>query len=140
MKLDRIHIYTDGGSRGNPGPAAIGVVIYDKDKRVLVEYTECIGEATNNVAEYKALIKGLELAAAHCRKEIFCFLDSEVVVRQLNGAYRIKARHLLELFYTLKDREKAFDKIVYNHVRRDNKFICRADKLVNEALDNGVSV
>jgi ribonuclease HI len=139
MKLDKIYIYTDGAARGNPGPAAIGIVIYDENKNVLAEYKECIGEATNNTAEYKALIKGLELAAAHCRREVYCFLDSEVVVRQLNRTYRIKARHLLELFYILKDREKAFDKVVYNHARRDNRYISRADKLVNEALDNGIT-
>ena len=136
MKLNKIHIYTDGAARGNPGPAAIGIVIYDENKQVLAEYKECIGEATSNTAEYKALIKGLELAAAHCRSEVHCFLDSELVVRQLSGAYRIKAKHLLELFYILKNREKAFDRVVYNHVRRTNRFIYRVDKLVNEALNN----
>jgi len=135
MKLNKIHVYTDGASRGNPGPSAIGVVIYDENKNVLEEYKECIGDTTNNTAEYKALIKALELSAAHCRREVCCFLDSELVVRQLSGRYRIKAKHLLELFYVLKDREKAFDKVIYNHVRRTNKFICRADKLVNDALD-----
>jgi len=134
----KIYVYTDGGSRGNPGPAAIGVAIFDENRQMLEEYKECIGESTNNRAEYKALIKGLELAAAHCRKEILCFLDSELVVRQLSGRYRIKSEPLRELFYVLKDKEKAFEKVVYNHVRRTDRFIKRADKLVNEALDEGV--
>jgi len=131
----KLYIYTDGGSRGNPGPSAIGIVFYDKDKNKIAEYKECIGEATNNQAEYRALIKGLELATSHCRKEILCFLDSELVIRQLSGRYRIKNEKLRELFYILKDREKAFEKVVYNHVKRGNLYIVIADKLVNDALD-----
>jgi ribonuclease HI len=135
MKSNKIYVYTDGGSRGNPGPAAIGITIYDENKQLLQEYKECIGDATNNVAEYKALIKALELSAAHCRDEIYCFLDSELVVRQLNGRYRIKKNHLLELFYDIKDKEKAFKTVIYNHTKRDNKLICRCDELVNDALE-----
>lgn len=136
MVPKKIYVYTDGGSRGNPGPAAIGVVIFDENRQILQEYNECIGESTNNRAEYKALIKGLELATAHCRKEIVCCLDSELVVRQLTGSYRIKSEPLKKLFYVLKNREEAFEKVVYNHVKRNNPYIQRADKLVNEALDS----
>lgn len=138
-KHQKLYIYTDGGCRGNPGPGAIGVVILDKDRDVIVEYKECIGECTNNRAEYTALIKALELATGHCRKEVVCFLDSEIVVRQLSGAYAIKNKKLLELFYILKDREKSFEKVAYHHVRRTNQYISRADRLVNEALDNNCS-
>jgi ribonuclease HI len=136
MKIDKIYLYTDGGSRGNPGPAAIGISIYDEERNLLQDHKECIGEATNNTAEYKALIKALELATAHCRREINCFLDSELVVRQLNGSYRIKAPHLRDLFYDIKQKEKAFDKVTYNHTNRDNRYIMNSDRLVNEALDD----
>ena len=131
-----MYVYTDGGSRGNPGPGAIGIVFFNENKEKIAEYKECIGDCTNNQAEYKALIKALELATAHCRKTIMCFLDSELVVKQLSGAYKIKNEKLRELFYILKDRERAFDKIVYNHTKRTNQFILYADKLVNDALDS----
>lgn len=134
-KISTLYVYSDGGSRGNPGPGAIGIVFFDQDKNKIDEYNGCIGECTNNQAEYRALIKALELATAHCRKEIMCFLDSELVVKQLSGAYRIKNEKLRELFYVLKDKEKAFDKVVYNHTKRTNQFIQEADKLVNDALD-----
>lgn len=133
-KTEKLYVYTDGGSRGNPGPAAIALVICNK-KKILTEFKEYIGEATNNVAEYRALIKALEIAVDYCRKEIFCFSDSQLLIRQLNGQYKIKAKHLLNLFHELKNREKSFERVVYNHVRRNNKFITRADKLVNLALD-----
>jgi len=135
QKILTLHIYTDGGSRGNPGPSAIGIVFYDENKNKIAEYKECIGEGTNNQAEYKALIRGLELATAYCRKKILCFLDSELVVRHLSGMYRIKNEELRRLFYILKDREKPFEEVVYNHTKRTNQFIQYADKLVNDALD-----
>lgn len=135
QRILTLYVYTDGGCRGNPGPGAIGIVFFDENKNKIAEYKECIGECTNNQAEYKALTKALELATAHCRKEIMCFLDSELVVRQLSGRYRIHNEKLRELFYILKDKEKAFEKVTYNHVRRTNQFIQSADKLVNEALD-----
>ena len=134
-KILTLYAYTDGGSRGNPGPSAIGIAFYNENKEKVAEYKECIGECTNNQAEYKALIKALELATAHCRKTINCFLDSELVVWQLSGMYRIKKEELRALFYILKDRENAFEKVVYNHTKRENQFIQYADKLVNDALD-----
>jgi len=134
-KTSVLHIFTDGGSRKNPGPSAIGIVIFDDNKNKIAEYKECIGECTNNQAEYKAVIKGLELAAAHCRKKIKCYLDSELVVRHLNGSYRLKNEKLLELFYTIKTREKAFEDVSYNQVNRIHPQIKQADKLVNDALN-----
>ena len=133
--ISKLYVYTDGGARKNPGPSAIGIVFFDQDKNFIAEYKQCIGVCTNNQAEYKALIKALELAKAHCRKEILCFLDSELVIKQLNGAYRIKKEELRRLFDILKDIEKAFEKVVYNHVERENQFMKYADKLVNDALD-----
>ena len=134
-KISKLYVYTDGGSRGNPGPSAIGIVFFDENKNRIAEHKECIGICTNNQAEYRAVIKGLELATTHCRKKIMCFLDSELVVRQLNGRYKIKNHELKRLFHILKDKEKAFDEVVYTHVKRTNQFIKCADRLVNEALD-----
>lgn len=134
-KILTLYAYTDGGCRGNPGPGAIGVVFFDENKEKIAEYKECIGDCTNNRAEYLALIKALELATAHCRKKILCFLDSELVVRQLSGAYRIKNEELRRLFYILKDRERAFEEVIYNHTKKTNQFIRYADKLVNDALN-----
>lgn len=134
-KILTLYIYTDGGCRGNPGPGAIGIVFFNECKDKIAEYKECIGDCTNNQAEYRALIKALELATAHCRKKLMCFSDSELLIKQLSGAYRIKNEKLRELFYILKDREKAFEEVVYNHTKRENQFIQHADSLVNEALD-----
>lgn len=134
-KILTLYVYTDGGSRGNPGPGAIGVVFFDENKQQVAEYKERIGECTNNQAEYRALIKALELATAHCRKKILCSLDSELVVKQLSGDYRIKNEELRKLFYLLKEKEGAFEQVVYNHVKRENEYIQYADKLVNAALD-----
>ena len=134
-RISTLYVYSDGGCRGNPGPSAIGMVFFDKNKNKIAEHKECIGDGTNNQAEYKALIKALELATAHCRKKLICFSDSELLIKQLSGAYRIKNEKLRELFYILKDKETAFEEIVYNHTKRTNPSIEYADKLVNEALD-----
>lgn len=136
MKQNKIFLYTDGGCRGNPGPAAIGVVVCDENKNILHKHKECIGKATSNIAEYVALRKGLEIVAGICRNEICCFSDSELLVRQLNGSYRIKADHLRNIYYDIKIREKPFKDITYNHVDRNNKFIQKCDELVNQALDD----
>lgn len=135
MMPQKIYVNSDGGSRKNPGPAAIGVVIWDEDHNKLEEFKECIGDATNNTAEYKAVIKALELAAKHTRNEVHLFTDSELVIKQMNGIFRIKKQHLLELFNEVKDRERTFKKVVYNHVPRNNKFQVHADKLVSDALE-----
>ena len=135
MKYDKIYVYTDGGARGNPGPAAIGIMIYDEKKQLLLAHKERIGNATNNIAEYKALIKALDLVEKFSPNEIRCFLDSELVVMQLNGRYRVKTPHILDLFSELKQREKQFKKIVYHHRMRTDELISRCDQLVNDALD-----
>lgn len=104
MIPQKIYVNCDGGSRSNPGPAAIGIVIWDEDHNKLEECKECIGDATNNVAEYKSLIKALELAAKHTRNRVQIFMDSELVVRQVTGRYRIKASHLFPLFQEVKKK------------------------------------
>ncbi len=135
-KSRRIFINTDGGARNNPGPAAIGIVLRDENKNQLECYKECIGNTTNNVAEYKALIKALQLAAKYTRDEVSIFTDSELVVKQVKGYYRIKSPELFPLFKEVKNNERAFRKVFYNHVPRTNKFQAAADQLVNEALNN----
>lgn len=133
--IEKIFINADGGSRKNPGPAAIGIIIYDENKNFLDSYKEHIGEATNNTAEYKALIKALELAAKHTRGEVQVFMDSELVIKQMNSFYRIKKGHLFELYQQVKNNERTFKKVTYNYVTRNNKYQVKADQLVNEALD-----
>jgi ribonuclease HI len=133
--IGEVRLYTDGGCRGNPGPGAIGVLILDASNQVIEEYKSCIGETTNNRAEYQALIKGLDLCAKHTRGTVHCFLDSELVVKQLHGGYRLKNEDLRALFFKVKEREQLFKEVIYQHVRREHKFIKEADRMVNEAFD-----
>ena len=133
MPKATLHIYTDGGARGNPGPAAIAFIIEGKGA-VLKKHSEFIGKATNNTAEYTAIIKALE-EASHFGKEVICFCDSRLVVNQLSGKYKIKEKHLKEKFLEAKEREKMFEKVTYHHVPRENPKIKIADRMVNEELD-----
>jgi len=130
--MNKLIIYTDGGARNNPGPAGIGVVLYDENKAIVETYKEYIGEATNNQAEYRALIKALQIAEKHSPKEINCFLDSELVVKQLNKEYKVKDPDLQVLYNQILDMTM-FKNISFSHVRREQNKL--ADKLVNEALD-----
>lgn len=127
-------LYTDGGARGNPGPAGIGAVIKDGEK-VIKKIKKYIGEATNNQAEYEALIFGLsELKKMGGKElEVNCFLDSELVVKQLNLEYKVKNKELAPLFVKVWNLAQGFKRCKFFHVYREqNK---EADKLVNEALD-----
>lgn len=133
MKKGRV--FSDGGARGNPGPAAIGILICDPRGRVLREHHETIGEATNNMAEYRAVLRGLELARELGIEEVEYFVDSELVARQLSGDYRIKTPHLKTLFSEVKEREKDFRKVIYTHVPRTHEKIKWVDRLVNRALN-----
>lgn len=126
-------LYTDGGARGNPGPAAIGVVIQDEKKEMVFELGEYVGERTNNEAEYLALLAGLKKAKEMSAQELLVYVDSELVARQLNGLYKVKQAHLQKLFVQIRNIEQKFNRVRYEHVRREkNK---RADALVNEVLD-----
>lgn len=136
--MKKLIIYTDGGARGNPGPAGIGVVVYDEHKKKLAEYGEYIGEATNNQAEYKAVILALSKAKELGGVEIDFFLDSELVVRQLTGEYRVKDKDLASLFVKIWNATQHFKKITYRHVfRADNK---QADLMVNRAIDAALHI
>lgn len=125
-------LHTDGGSRGNPGPAGIGYVLAIAGKEAIT-HGEYIGEATNNTAEYTALIKGLEKACKEGVQEIECILDSELVVKQMQGKYRVKDANLQQLHKIVKQLAGKFKKVTYTAVRREKNKL--ADKLVNEALD-----
>ena len=129
-----IYTNSDGGSRGNPGPAAIGVIVR-KDEEILTKYSERIYDCTNNVAEYKALIKALELVSKFTTDEVVCILDSELLVKQLLGEYRVKSRDLLPLFLKVQKLQENFNKIRYVHVNRWNKFQKVVDGLLNDELD-----
>jgi len=130
-----IHIYTDGASRKNPGPAAIGIVFLTVKGKFIAEHKECIGICTNNQAEYRAVIRALELGTKYCRRKVSIFSDSELIVNQLSGTYAIKDEKMRELCILVKDRERLYEKVIYNHVSRTSKHIKRADKLCNDALD-----
>lgn len=129
--MSKLIIYTDGGARGNPGPAGIGVVI--KKGAETHGFKKYIGETTNNQAEYRAVILALEKAKDLGGEELEFYLDSELVVKQLNREYRVKDADLAPLFVEVHNRSLQFKKISWHHVRRE--FNKEADKLVNEALD-----
>lgn len=133
MKSNRFLIYVDGGSRGNPGPAGIGVVILDANKKKIKEIWKYIGEATNNIAEYTALIHGLEEAANLRADEITVHMDSELVARQLSGEYKVKNADIKPLFEKALGILKNFRSFEIKRIDREkNK---EADKLVNKALN-----
>jgi ribonuclease HI len=131
-----IYTNSDGGARGNPGPGAIGVIVR-RDGEILTKYSAKVGKfVTNNVAEYEGLIKALELASKYTSEEVTCILDSELVVKQLLGKYKVRNPKLLELFLRVQKLQENFKKIKYLHVSRWNKFQMIADELLNEELDN----
>ena len=128
----KLTIYTDGGARGNPGPAGTGIVIKENGKTVK-EYGEYIGETTNNQAEYKALISALKSAQELGAEEVEIFMDSELIVKQVMGEYKVKHPDLAPLFLKLHNLRMGFKKFSITHVRREkNK---EADALVNQAID-----
>jgi ribonuclease HI len=131
--MSRITVNVDGGARGNPGPAAIGVVVRDGSGAVLEEVGEKIGKATNNVAEYKALLRGIELGAANGANDLELVGDSELVVRQVEGRYKVKNAGIKPLHAEVKRALRDFDSWSIRHVRRAEN--PDADRLVNEALD-----
>lgn len=129
-----IYTNSDGGCRGNPGPGAIGVIVRN-EKSILTKYSSFIGRrVTNNIAEYEALIKALELALKFTKDEITCILDSELIVKQLLGEYRVKNPRLLELFLKVQKLQENFKVINYKHVSRWDKYQQIADEILNKEL------
>ena len=133
--MNKLIIYTDGGARGNPGPAGIGAAIYDEKKTLVAEISEYLGVATNNQAEYQALIVALKKAATLGASELECYLDSELVVKQLNREYKVKNKDLAPLFLIIYNLSLNFKRISYTHIPRERNSV--ADRLANEAMDRG---
>jgi ribonuclease HI len=102
---------------------------------VLYEHAECIGHTTNNQAEYRALIKGLDLCARYTRGRVSCYSDSQIVIKQVTGVYRLKNEALRPLFDEVKRKAQQFRAVVFQHVRRENPLIAKADHILNEAFD-----
>ncbi len=126
-------LYCDGASRGNPGQAGAGAVLMDAGGDIKGQYGEYLGQATNNVAEYQALILGLKMARNLGVQKIQVFADSELLVRQIKGQYRVKAPHLLPLYETAQRTRKEFETFDIAHVPREMNSL--ADRLANRAID-----
>jgi ribonuclease HI len=129
----RFRAWTDGASRGNPGPAALGVSIEDEAGTEVATASETIGRATNNVAEYRALLRAIELLTELGAKRVQFLLDSELVVRQMNGEYRVKDPKMRALYDEVQSGLGAFAHAAFRHVPRAENM--RADALANQALD-----
>ena len=144
MKKNNLVVFTDGGARGNPGPAAIGFIIKDTYGQILVEQGKCIGQTTNNVAEYQAVIEALTWLKNNFKmketlnNQIDFFLDSNLVVNQLNGFFKIKDAKLKNLIIKVRSLEKEInEKIFYHFIPRQKNY--HADFLVNQTLDKKFS-
>ncbi len=132
MKVERVVISTDGASRGNPGPAAIGAIIKDEQGKVIARISRRIGIATNNQAEYRAVVTALKEAVRLGAKKVDIILDSELVVRQLSGQYRVKNAVLKSLFHEVKRLTERLEALTITHVSRSQN--TEADHLANMAL------
>jgi ribonuclease HI len=129
-------LYSDGGSRGNPGPAAGGCVVYDENKKELDRVGNHYGIQTNNFAEYQGLIDGLTLALKHDITELDVYLDSNLIVEQMNGNWKVKHVNIKPLFEKAKSLEEKFQKVQFRHVLRHKNKV--ADAIVNETLDKNI--
>lgn len=133
MKSKKLLLYTDGGSRGNPGPSGIGVIILDAGRKKVKELFKYIGETTNNIAEYSALVCALEEASAMNADEVVVYMDSELLVKQLSGEYKVKNADIKPLFEKALGILKQFSSFEIKHIERArNK---DADKLANRAIN-----
>jgi len=129
----RVTINCDGAARGNPGPAGAGAVVVAEDGTVLAEVAEGLGETTNNVAEYTAVIRGLEEAQRLGASEVLLRSDSQLLINQLTGRYRVKAPHLQPLYRRVRDLIRSFDRVDLEHVPRERNVA--ADALANLGVD-----
>ena len=127
-------IYSDGGSRGNPGPSAYAIVV-TKDDRIIHEHTEFLGTNTNNYAEYRGLIAGIAKALELKAKDVEFVMDSELVIKQMRGEYKVKSQNILELHRDAKALSMIIPHVKFTHVKRENRFVSRADSLLNAEMD-----
>lgn len=131
-----IYTNSDGGARGNPGPGAVAAIVR-KDGEILIKSSKFLGErVTNNVAEYEGLIHALELASKVTNNELTCFLDSELVVNQLLGKYKVRNEDILQLFLKVQKMQENFKSIKYQYVPRTDNFQQIVDEILNDELDN----
>ncbi len=133
--VDKLILNADGGARGNPGPAGAGAVLATPQGRVVARLHRYLGRTTNNVAEYQALIMGLDQALALGARSLEVRLDSELIVKQLQGAYRVKSPHLKPLYHQVRERLRRFNDVHIIHVGREENQ--EADRLANLAMDQG---
>jgi ribonuclease HI len=131
----RLMIFSDGGARGNPGPAAAAFIVLSEKGQLVMSKSRYLGSRTNNQAEYEALIAALEFAAIAGAEELVCNLDSELVAKQLTGQYAVKDSELKKLWNKVIEVSRRFKKVSFVSVPRTNIYIQRADALVNETLD-----
>jgi ribonuclease HI len=130
----KLKIYSDGACRGNPGPSAIAYVILDYEGKVLKEHSEYVGMGTNNQAEYRALILALE-SAVDFGNEAVCYSDSVLVVKQMNGEWKVKHHNMIPLWREVVTLKENFQKVSFVHVSRTDKYIEKTDQLANQELD-----
>jgi ribonuclease HI len=130
-----VRLITDGGCRGNPGLGAIAFLLLGENNTVLAKVVKCIGNTTSNRAEYLALIEGLYYASRYTRGTVHCYLDSELVVRQVKEEWKVKEDELRELFSQVLIKESVFKQVTYTHLSRTHPMIRKVDKIVNRALD-----
>ncbi len=133
-KDEELRIYVDGASRGNPGPAA-WAYLYLKNGKIIKKKSGFIGKTTNNVAEYNAIINALKNAEDWSKLHIKLFSDSQLVIRQINGQYRVKKEHLAKLYEKVFQLLKKYKKVEFNHVNREDPFIQKCDAMCNECLN-----
>ena len=131
--MSKLKIYTDGGARGNPGPAGVGVVIMDENEKIISSHKKYLGEATNNIAEYSAVLLALVEAKKLKAQELEFYLDSELVVKQLKGEYKIKNPELGKLFIKIYNIKQSIERVSFHHIEREKNRL--ADKLANQAMD-----
>ena len=131
----KLSVYSDGASRGNPGPSAIAFMILSDNNRVLKKNSEYLGIRTNNQAEYEALISALKFASKLTGQEVICYLDSALVVKHLNGDYRVRNPQLKLLWQKVHELVQGFQKTSFIHVPRSDRYIQRVDQLANQALN-----
>jgi ribonuclease HI len=137
MQVDELKFFTDGGSRGNPGPSASGVVILTMDDQILEQFGEYLGHGTNNVAEWTAVKLAIEAIAKYKPKRVHSFMDSELVCKQLNGQYRVKHPDLQPLYQSVVELASQYN-ISYQHVYREKNKL--ADAQVNLAIDRALGM
>jgi len=131
----KLRVYSDGASRGNPGVSSVAFMVLNEDDEILERRSYFIGERTNNQAEYEALISSLKSASDFTNDEVECYLDSELVVKQLNGEYKVKNSDLKILWLKVQGIKQRFRKISFIHVPRTNPQIQEVDQLANQTLD-----